>query len=172
MLTLFAGRLVQLEGFDSRAYRTDSAQNHPLISIALPAIRGDITTSDGALLTTTVQTETVFADPKLIPVGSRSEVAGALAGPLRMPAAAILHGLNHPSSPEYQVLGRNVSFGVGRQIAALKLTGIDMRATYTTSYPNGDLAGPVTGFTHANPADGTLSGVLGLEQEYNSILSG
>ena len=58
-LTIFAGRLVQVEGFYSAAYKTDSALEHPPAHISLPAVRGDITTSDGAVLTMTVQTETV-----------------------------------------------------------------------------------------------------------------
>jgi cell division protein FtsI (penicillin-binding protein 3) len=171
-LTIFAGRLVQVEGFDSAAYRTDSAQEHPLIPISLPAVRGDITTSDGALLTATVQTETVYADPKLIPVATRPPVAASLAGPLNLTAPAILHLLNHPSSPEYVKLASGVSVGTGNRITALGLPGIDMHATYTTTYPNADLAAPVTGFTSTNLKDGTLFGVQGLEQEFNSMLAG
>jgi len=171
-LTVFAGRLVQLEGFDSAAYKTDSAQEHPLIPISLPAVRGDITTSDGALLTATVQTETVYADPKLIPVAARPEVAASLAAPLKLTAAAILHRLNHPSSPDYVKLASGVSVGTGTRITALALPGIDMHSTYTTSYPDADLAGPVTGFTNTDLKDGTLFGVQGLEQQYNALLAG
>src|SRR5215472_11804008 len=75
LLCIFAGRLVQVEGFDSAAYKTASAQWHPPDYIPLPAVRGAITTSDGAVLAMTVQTETVFADPKLIPVVNRPQVA-------------------------------------------------------------------------------------------------
>jgi cell division protein FtsI (penicillin-binding protein 3) len=170
-LSIFAGRLVQLEGFDSAAYKTDSALEHPPAHISLPAVRGDITTSDGAVLTMTVQTETVFADPKLIPVPMRQQVAARLAGPLKLSALVILHMLNHPSSPEYQVLATGVSVDAGDQIVALGLPGIDMTPSYTTRYPSGELAGPLTGFTSKLP-DGTMRGVQGLEQEYNSLLAG
>jgi cell division protein FtsI (penicillin-binding protein 3) len=170
-LTIFAGRLVQLEGFDSAAYKTDSAMEHPPAHISLPAVRGDITTSDGAVLTMTVQTETVFADPRLIPVPMRQQAAARLAGPLKQTPTAILHMLNHPSSPEYQVLASGVSAGTGDRIAALGLPGIDMTPSYTTRYPNGDLAAPLTGFT-SKLTDGTMKGVQGLEEEYNSLLAG
>jgi len=170
-LTIFAARLVQLEGFDSAAYKTDSALEHPPAHISLPAVRGDITTSDGAVLTMTVQTETVFADPRLIPIPARPQVAAQLAGPLPLTAPAILHRLNHPSSPEYQVLASGVSVGAGNRIAALDLPGIDMTPSYTTRYPSADLAAPVAGFTSKQP-DGTMKGVQGLEQEYNSLLAG
>jgi cell division protein FtsI (penicillin-binding protein 3) len=169
-LTVFAGRLVQLEGFDSAAYKTDSAVEHPPAHISLPAVRGDITTSDGAVLTMTVQTETVFADPRLIPVANRPQVAASLASPLKLTPAVLLHMLNHPTSPEYVALATGVSVGTGDRITALGLPGIDMTPTYTTQYPSGELAAPVTGFTAAQ--NGTMHGVQGLEQEYNSLLAG
>ena len=168
-LTIFVGRLVQLEGFDSATYKADS-QQELLRQIPVPAVRGDITTSDGAFLAMTVQTDAVFADPKLIPVSSRAGVADRLAGPLKLSAAAILHLLNHPSSPQYQVLARGTSVATGSRITALGLPGIDLTPSYTTEYPNSDLAAAVTGFT--TEQNGTLTGVQGLEQEYNSLLAG
>jgi cell division protein FtsI (penicillin-binding protein 3) len=169
-LTIFAGRLVQVEGVDSAAYKTDSEQEHPPALVPIPAVRGAITTSDGAVLAMTVQTDTVFADPKLIPAAQRPGVAARLAGPLRLSTAEIVHLLNHPSSPEYQVLASGLSTLVGERVAALGLPGIDMTPSYSTSYPNGDLAAALVGFTTAQ--NGTLTGVQGLEQEYNSMLSG
>ena len=178
-LSIFAGRLVQVEGFDSAAYKTASAQWHPPDYIPLPAVRGAITTSDGAVLAMTVQTETVFADPKLIPVVNRPQVAARLAGPLKQAPAAILQLLNHPSSPEYVKLASGVSVGAGNQIAALDQPGIDMTPTYTTRYPNADLAATVSGFVNnktttlpGGAQQTTLYGVQGLEQEYNSLLAG
>lgn len=171
-LTIFGGRLVQVEGFDSAAYKTQSAFWHPPAHISLPAVRGGITTSDGQALVMTVQTETVFADPRLIPVADRPRVAASLAGPLKLTPAAVLHMLNHPSSPEYVKLATGASVGTGNRISALNLPGIDMTPTYTTTYPNGELASPVTGFTSTNAKTGELDGVQGLEQEYNSLLAG
>ncbi|MGH3301925.1 MAG: peptidoglycan D,D-transpeptidase FtsI family protein, partial [Streptosporangiaceae bacterium] len=170
-LTIFAGRLVQVEGFDSAAYKTDSAEQHPPAVVPIPAVRGAISTSDGAVLAMTVQTDTVFADPKLIPTARRPGIAARLAGPLKLTAAAMEHLLNHPSSPEYQVLASGVSVAVADRIAALGLPGIDMTPSYTTSYPNADLAAPLVGFTTEHQT-GSLTGVQGLEQEYNSMLAG
>jgi cell division protein FtsI (penicillin-binding protein 3) len=169
-LTIFAGRLVQVEGVDSAAYKTASEQEHPPALVPIPAVRGAITTSDGAVLAMTVQTDTVFADPKLIPAAQRQGVAARLAGPLKLSTADIVHLLNHPSSPEYQVLAGGVSTLTGERVAALGLPGIDMTPSYSTSYPNGDLAAALVGFT--TEQNGTLAGVQGLEQEYNSMLSG
>jgi cell division protein FtsI (penicillin-binding protein 3) len=169
-LTIFAGRLVQVEGLDSAAYQTDSDQQHPPALIPIPAVRGSITTSDGAVLAMTVQTDTIFADPKLIPVASRALVAARLAAPLKLTAAAIEHLLNHPSSPEYQVLASGVPVAVADRIAGLELPGIDMTPSYTTSYPNAGLAAALVGFT--TEQNNRVAGVQGLEQEYNSLLAG
>jgi cell division protein FtsI (penicillin-binding protein 3) len=170
-LSIFAARLVQLEGLDSATYRT-AADQQQLQVIHFPAVRGDITSSDGTVLAMTVQTETVYADPKLIPMAQRPGVAERLAGPLRLPAETVLGMLNNPSSPEYEVLGRNLPVSVADQIADLRLPGIDQHASYTTTYPSGDLASDVVGFTNNSGLGGSLKGVAGIEEEYNPLLAG
>ena len=171
-LSLFAARLVQIEGFDSARYRTASRQQQ-LAHIQLPVVRGNITTSDGTELAMTVQTDRVLADPKHIPVASRPGVAAKLAGLLKLPAATVFGMLNHPSSPEYQVLGSGIPVAAASKISSLGLPGIDLKATYNTVYPNGDLAADIVGFTNPSPSgDGGLVGEAGLEQEYNSVLAG
>jgi cell division protein FtsI (penicillin-binding protein 3) len=171
-LSLYAARLVQIEGLDSARYRTASQQQQ-LAHIHFPVVRGNITTGDGTELAMTIQTDRVLADPKLIPVGSRPGVAGKLAGPLKLPAATILGMLNHPSSPQYQVLGSGIPVAAASKISSLGLPGIDLKATYNTAYPNGDLAANIVGFTNPAPSgDGGLVGEAGLEQQYNSVLAG
>jgi cell division protein FtsI (penicillin-binding protein 3) len=170
-LSIFAGRLVQLQGLDSAAYKTDAAQQL-LKRIPIAAVRGDVTTSDGTVLALTVQTYTVFADPVLIPKASRPLVGAKLAGPLGLSAAAILSMLNHPSSPQYTVLARGVPVTTENKISGLQLPGIDAQPSYTTDYPNGDLASDIVGFT-SDRGDGTsLLGAQGLENQYNSLLAG
>jgi cell division protein FtsI (penicillin-binding protein 3) len=171
-LSLFAARLVQLEGFDSARYRTAS-EHQRLARISFPVVRGNITSSDGTELAITDQTYRVEADPKQIPVASRAGVAAKLAGPLKLPATTVLSMLSHPSSPQYQVLGTGVPVAAAGEISSLGLPGIDMKVTYNTVYPNGDLAANIVGFTNPSPSgDGGLTGVAGLEQEYNSVLAG
>ena len=170
-LSIFAGRLVQLQGLDSAAYRNEATQQL-LKRIPIAALRGDITASDGTALALTVQTYTLFADPVLIPKASRPHVASALARPLGLTAAAIMAMLNHPSSPKYQVLARGLPVTTENKISRLQLPGIDAQPSYTTEYPNGDLASDVVGFT-SNRGDGTgLVGAQGLESQYNSLLAG
>jgi cell division protein FtsI (penicillin-binding protein 3) len=176
ILSLFAGRLVQMQGLDWSRYR--AASNEQLTkTLPIPTIRGSVTTSDGTVLAMTVQTDDVAADPAQMP-GDRlkQSVASALAGPLNMSAAALLVLLKNPPGPEYVLLKKNVSSTVAQQIDGLRISGeplpgISMTPTYARSYPNGRLAASVIGFTDVNDA-GDLTGEAGLEEKYNSLLAG
>ncbi len=171
-LSLFAARLVQIEGFDSAQYRMAS-QHQQLASISFPVVRGNITSSDGTVLALTVQTYRVFADPGEIPVASRPKAAAELAGPLKLSAATVLQMLNHPSSPLYQVLATGVPVFAADEVRKLGLPGIGMVPAYSTVYPGGDLAASIVGFTNPSPSgNGGLVGEAGLEQEYNAMLAG
>ncbi len=170
VLTIFVGRLVQLQALDGPQYRR-AAQDLRLRSLSIPVVRGMITTSDGRVLAMTVQTDLIFADPALIPLAQRPRVAAGLAGPLGMTQPAVLAALIHPSSPDYVVLQRNVPASTGARITALDLPGISETPSYTRAYPNGDLAANVLGFTNPDQA-GDLRGMAGLEQQYNSLLAG
>jgi cell division protein FtsI (penicillin-binding protein 3) len=172
VLALVAVRLVQLQGLHWAHYRSVAQQQMlPPQPIPIPVVRGSITSSDGTILAMTVQTDLVYADPAQIPQAKRAQVAAALAGPLGMAASAIDTLLNHPSSPQYVVLKQNVPATTGGRIAGLQLVGIDETPSYSREYPNGDLAANVIGFTDTDAA-GDLQGMAGLEQEYNSLLSG
>ena len=170
-LSVFAGRLVQLEGFESASYQA-AAKLDLLKRIPIPAVRGGITTSDGTVLAMTLQTYTVVADPLRIPAADRPGVAARLAGPLGMPASTILGMINHPLGAQYEVLATGVPAAAGNRISALDLPGIDMPPSYTSQYPNGDLAASIVGFTNEQGPGGSLNGVAGLEEEYNSVLAG
>ncbi len=171
LLSMFAARLIQLQGFESARFRAE-ANNQRLTRIDIPAVRGSVISSDGTVLALTVETETVYADPLLIPSSMRPKVASKLAGPLRLPAATILNDLNQPSSPGYDVLARNVPVTAGTRITALQEPGIDMTPSYNRVYPSGDMAANFVGFTDLNSGQTNLVGEAGLEQEYNSALAG
>ena len=171
LLSVFAARLIQLQGFESARFRAE-ANHQRLTSIDVPAVRGSVISADGTVLAMTVETETVYADPILIPVSMRPKVASKLAAPLRLSATTILTGLNHPSSPGYDVLARNVPVTAGTRIAALQEPGIDMTPSYNRVYPSGDMAANFVGFTDLNSAQTNLIGEAGLEHEYNSLLAG
>jgi len=180
-LSLVAGRLIQLQGLEGASFSKQAAQFR-LQVISVPAERGAITTADGTTLALTVQRDTVTASPPQItgntPAATaavRQQVASLLSGPLHVPQATLLHDLNHPTSPDYVVLAQGVPAPVGNHIEALLsargLAGINLTPTYVRSYPNGDLAANLVGFTNTNNA-GDLAGQAGIEQSFNALLAG
>jgi cell division protein FtsI (penicillin-binding protein 3) len=169
VLTLFAARLVQVQGLQAGRYRALALQQRDR-PILLPAVRGSISGANGEVLAMTVATYLVYADPVQLPVADQSEVAAKLAGYLSLPAEQILFLIQHPTSPQYVVLAKGVSAQVGGQITAAGLPGIVLTPSYARSYPDGDIAANIIGFTGTNSQG--LTGAAGLEQEYNSLLAG
>ncbi len=112
VLSLFAGRLVQLQGMEYGKYRA-IAQHERLHRLLLPAVRGAIEGADGRPLAMTVQADLVFADPALMKASTpaktqadRSEYASQLAGPLLMRASDILYKLTIPARLSERLAGR------------------------------------------------------------------
>jgi cell division protein FtsI (penicillin-binding protein 3) len=169
VLTLFAGRLVQIQGMEAGYYRTQ-AKSQTFRTVSLPAVRGTIYGADGQILAMTVQTYTVTADPPQI--SDKPQAAQDLAGPLGMPAQQILNLLEHPTSKDYVLLAKGVSAANEAQIAKFSILGIYDTATYARDYPDGPATANVVGFTSVNPATGVISGQAGIEEEYNKLLSG
>ncbi len=170
VLTVFVGRLVQLQGLHYSEYRA-KAESQIMQVRSVPVVRGSILSSDGTVMAMTEQTDLVYADPALIPAGKRPLEAAALAGPLGMKRTAVLALIDHPTSPDYVVVKANVPETTGARIQALGLAGIAEEATYTRTYPNGDLAANLIGFTNTS-ATGDLHGEAGLEDQYNTLLAG
>ncbi len=170
VLSLFAARLVQLQGIESGTYR-QLANSQREETIVLPALRGSITAANGQMLAMTVETYLVYADPPQIPVADQPQVATELAAWLGTPAALILGLIQYPTSPQYVVLAKGVSAQVGNQIAAQDLPGIYLTPSYARSYPDGDITSNIIGFT-GTTSNGVLVGGAGLELADNALLAG
>jgi cell division protein FtsI (penicillin-binding protein 3) len=170
VLTLFAARLVQVQGLEAGRYRVLASQQRDR-TITLPAVRGSITGADGEVLAMTVETYLVYADPPLLPAADQVQVATKLAAYINVPAYEILQLIQHPTSPQYVVLAKGVSEQAGDEIKALNLPGIALTPSYARSYPDGDATANLIGFTGTD-SQGNLVGAAGLEEEYNSLLAG
>jgi cell division protein FtsI (penicillin-binding protein 3) len=175
MLTLFAGRLVQIQGLDSASYKT-LANDEKLTTTALPALRGTIYSSDHQILAMATETYQVWADPHppLMTAAELPTIAQQLSGPLGLPAAKILSLLQHPTSPKYVVLATGVPVANDQKIEALSVydNGIYDQASYAMAYPNGQATANVVGYTNVNPQTGVIQGQAGVEEEYNKLLTG
>jgi cell division protein FtsI (penicillin-binding protein 3) len=156
-------------------YYRNAANQEKHQEFVLPAMRGAIYGSGGQLLAVTVETWKIVADPKQISAPMKQQESEQLARPLGLSQAALLRMLEHPSSPQYQVLGTGISSAnetdIVNLIAAFSFLGITESATYQRDYPDGEATANVVGFTNVSSAD-VIAGQAGLEQEYNKRLTG
>jgi cell division protein FtsI (penicillin-binding protein 3) len=170
VLTLFGGRLIQLQGMESGAYRT-AASEQRLHSQVLPGERGAIYGADGQPLALTLTTFTVTSDPTQVPAGQRAKYAAELARPLGLTQAQVLTKMQHPSSPRWTVLNSGITPSNSQAIAKLDVPGINQQPIYQRSYPDNSPTANLVGFTNTSSAD-VIAGQAGLEQQYNTLLSG
>jgi cell division protein FtsI (penicillin-binding protein 3) len=175
VLTMFAGRLVQLQGLDASA-RAAAALDNRQVSIELPARRGDITDSLGAVLATTVDRRDVLVDQTLVGYYKRTSknepltdgIARAaldLAPVLGMTPESATTKLTGTSRGAY--LARNVTPDVARKAMRLAVPGLATPQASRRVYPAGELAANVLGFVSA---DGKAYG--GVEGGFNATLAG
>jgi cell division protein FtsI (penicillin-binding protein 3) len=171
VLTLFAGRLVQIQGMESGYYKK-LANSEKVSKYSLPATRGAIYGADGQALAVTTETYLVYADPPMIGSTNFTSVAAKLAGPLHMTQAAVLQLLENPTSQHYVVLAKGVTEADQLKLAALNVTGIVWQPSFARVYPNGDSTTDVVGLTNTNLTTGVIGGYAGIEQVYNKLLTG
>jgi cell division protein FtsI (penicillin-binding protein 3) len=173
VLTLFAGRLVQLQGMDSGYYKL-KANQEKLATIDLAAQRGTIYGANGETLAMTVEIYTVTADPPQIPAAQLASVAARAAGPLGLTAAKVQYMLQHPAphSPDYVKLESGVSAANEAKLAAMNLPGIYSSGTFARIYPNGNSTANLVGQTNINLSTGVITGYSGLELADNRLLTG
>jgi cell division protein FtsI (penicillin-binding protein 3) len=166
LLTVLAGRLVQLQGLESTAYASE-AERQRRRTVELRADRGLILDRDGVPLAMNVELRHVVADPTLVddPAGT----ARALAPLLRQDQRTLELLLR--KTGRYVVLARDVEVARAKEVLELaqqrKLGGILTEPATRRSYPNRDLGSSVIGFVGR---DGT--GLGGIEYALDGELTG
>ncbi|MDP9861849.1 MULTISPECIES: peptidoglycan D,D-transpeptidase FtsI family protein [Streptosporangium] len=169
VLSIFAGRLIQLQGLDSKVYTAEAAEQR-VRDEKLTARRGSITDVNGHELALTVEAREIFVDPAEVDPRERDQVATVLATELNQPKEQIAAKLGNSGSRYQQVAAAvdpSVAQRIMERIAKQKLSGVGSKPRYRRDYPGGDLAGTLLGFVGD---DGT--GLSGLENTYNKLLAG
>jgi len=176
VLTLFGGRLVQLQGLDGPALASE-AQRQRTATKTLPAHRGDIVDASNATLATTVDRPDLQVDQTL--VGKYKKVVAGHEVVLGIPGAAreLSAVLSLSQSVVTQrltgrskgaILARGVSPDVARKVLRLLIPGVDMVQASKRIYPSGKLAANVLGFV--STADGHA--MEGIERALDGQLAG
>ena len=159
---LLAGRLVQLQGFQSHTY-AKMAEEQRTRTVAQQAVRGEITDRDGNVLAADVAADDIYVQPPKI----TDAVAEAtkLAPVLKLGVPVILAKLIE--NAKFSYLAYDVDTAVGEQVLKLNLPGIGAEATSKRLYPTGVLAANVLGTVGRDN-----NGLAGLESAYNTSLAG
>lgn len=161
-----ATRLMVVQVLDGRAYAR-LARDVREREIIFPAQRGAVYDRNGDPLAISVDLETVYADPTL--VEDPAATAEKLAGALKLGAAEIMERMQPtPSWSRYEVIARQLSPNITREIKALDLPGIAFKTEPKRLYPNKRLASHILGSVNNFDA----AGAAGIELEYDGILRG
>ena len=167
-LSLCAGRLLQLQGFDSARYTADSIDALTRTLPLLPS-RGEITDRNGTVLASTQPAVAVTADPTL--VGPKAaQVAGILSPYLQMTPEQLVPLLTTPNT-HFVYLKKKVPALTYTELAAdlakAGIYGVFREADPIRTYPSGTVGSSVVGFVGS---DG--KGLGGLELSMNKELAG
>src|SRR5215213_11078255 len=167
-LSLCAGRLLQLQGFDSSAYAALSADQ---VTARLPLLpsRGDIADRNGVVLAATQPAVAVTADPTLTSARAE-EIAGILSGPLSMQPGELAALLTKPNT-HFVYIKKKVPAQtytkISAELASRKIYGIFREPDPIRTYPGGTVGSLVIGFVGS---DG--KGLAGIELSMNRELAG
>jgi cell division protein FtsI (penicillin-binding protein 3) len=175
VLSLFGAQLFRVQALDSSAVASAALKSR-LSIVAVPALRGDITASNGEVLATSIERRNVTADQTAVTTYKKKVnrarvtlgVAGAaadLAPILGKPVAELSATLT--GTRRFAYVAKDVSMSEWSQIRALGIPGIYSEPTSSRSYPTSSAAASLVGWVGA---DGSPGG--GLELLFNKQLQG
>lgn len=174
VLSLFAGRLVQVQIFDTEAYAA-SASRQNTRSVPLLPVRGEITDRHGQVLAASEPAVAVTADPTLTSEHA-TEIADIVVRHLGGSREDYLPSLTKPDS-RFAYVAKKVPAAVYDDLAAdldaAGIYGIFRESDPIRTYPAGTVAANVVGFTGGDEgrglagfeyyADESLAGTAGSE---------
>lgn len=166
VLSLFVGRLVQLQGIESAAYKV-KAERERTIDMTLPALRGQITDHAGQPLAMTVEARAIYADPAHVTPKEVPQLVAAVSRLTGAPAADVQDRLAHPASKRFTYLAHGVAPDVASRLIDMNFTGVGDQREYKRVYPNDDVGANVIGVVGSDQ-----HGLAGLEYSRDSMLAG
>jgi cell division protein FtsI (penicillin-binding protein 3) len=168
VLTLFAGRLVQIQGVDAYDYTEIADRLDSATEVTLTAPRGTITDRTGTALAETVDASRLVTDPTM--VNNAPGVAAVLSRRLNLSYLDLMSALTEKDS-RYEFLARRVLpeqvDAVMSELDRRDLTGVYVENDPLRTYPASDVASNILGFVGT---DG--HGLAGVEYALNHTLRG
>ena len=160
---------IQIEG---NAYYEALALSNQLRESTLTASRGTIYDVNGKILAMSASVENVFISPLEIEKYEQDKIfiAGELSELLDVDRDVILDKMTKTES-QYQIIKPGLESDKASQVRTLisshKLKGVYLEPATKRYYPNDSLASQIIGFVGTDN-----SGLDGIEQSYNSLLTG
>ena len=175
ILVTLIGRVAYLQTYGrEQTLRQAERQQHQ--TLTLQARRGSIFDRNGFLLAGTIQTQTLFVDPKFMyevyqqdghSLIEMDDAIMKLAKIIDKDPLGIAHLLADRSANRFVKVAENLDDSTCQDIAKLKLPGVGLQPTSERYYPMGSLAAHLLGGTMK---DG--HGLEGLELKFDKLLSG
>ncbi|MPZ93659.1 MAG: penicillin-binding protein 2 [Propionibacteriales bacterium] len=169
VFSLFAGRLVQIQGIDAHAYSELSDKYEGATEVTLTASRGAVVDRDGAPLAQTVDAELLFADPTRTSAKA-PQIAKIIADRIDVSYLTLVKALRKPGT-QYSYLARRVmpkdADAIMAELEAKDLAGVYTERDPLRTYPAGDIASNLVGFVGS---DG--HGLAGIELAMEQMLKG
>ena len=162
VLTLFGGRLVQLQAVQGEALAS-AALDQRLRTQAIPAGRGAILDASGDALALTMEARNLTADQTLV---TDPQMVADQLGPILGADPAVL-ATRLTGDRRFIYLAKGLTPETWDRIFELRLPGIFSEPASRRVYPAGDLAANIVGFVGA---EGT--GLGGVEYAYQEQLAG
>ncbi len=181
VFSIFAAQLVRIQGFDSGSV-SEAALKERLGHAVIPAIRGSILDSTGAVLASSEERFTISANQQAVctyDTGKQicdastapeavAKAAAALSPVLGIPTGTLVPELT--GDLQYRIIAKSVSAATWRRVQDLDIPGVLVAGgdrTAVRTYPLSTTAASLVGFLENN---GTPGG--GIELLENGVLAG
>ncbi|WP_312856422.1 peptidoglycan D,D-transpeptidase FtsI family protein [Nocardioides pelophilus] len=173
VLSVFAARLVQLQGVDPEKY-ADMAAAEGSVTVLLPATRGEILDRNGEPLAESIDGRMIVADPALT-AEDAPELATFLAKRLQIDYFQVLERLRVEGS-RFQYVARQVPAHLAADVVAdaeaKGFVGLFTQRDPVRVYPFGDVAANLIGFLGTPRKNGSARALAGLEDSFDQYLAG
>ena len=182
VLLAFVGlgvRLILITKNNGEEYQKQVLSQQQYDSTTIPFRRGEILDSNNTILAYSEKVYNVILDAKILLRDSKylEPTVKALVRCVNLDGGEIRNYLSEHPSSQYYILAKKLSYSEISEFQGLitpgsdtydeNIQGVWFEESYIRKYPNGSLASDLIGFTSSDN-----TGMYGLEEYYNSVLSG
>ncbi|MBW9211467.1 penicillin-binding protein 2 [Mumia sp. zg.B53] len=170
LLVIFAGRLFQIQGVDANAY-AERALKETVQPTVLHADRGRILDRDGEPLATSLDAQSIIANPRFT-AKPATEIASILAAELGVDYFDTVTKLRREGTQFVYVARKVPAYQASSAMAKLAdaglLNGVTTERDAVRTYPGGTLGATLIGLVSGETGEGTS----GLEKAFDDDLTG